>query len=362
MGLLFVPCCSLNFRMQGGEPGSGQAPATGLSGTRLKLVVVIAACMVVVGVGAWLIVGDPLRAGLTTVVGGALLAAAWVGISTRQTDLVEALKPALFGPTSQRGDAEGPFPYLNDPKEWELWLRLQRSGQDEMRASLRLWRVIWLIGAVVVPAALWWSDRVMLVDLSTIDIAFAGFLSFIFLLGFFFTRARLKEMNADVQATDYEILVLSMEQTRERTAANLFFKHQFDLRRYYDQNLHQNGQVFALGTLCVLAGLATVAAAAAWVAFGESDELTVQITVGMLGAIGGLLSGGIATIFIRMHVGTGTALREFHRRLVATNRLHFANLLIAMVSSPRKRAALTADLVKAACVDGETSQAEVESR
>jgi hypothetical protein len=351
----------MSARMQGGEPGSGQESAAGSSSTGLKLVTVIVCTAAAVSV--WLIVNGYLGAGLTVAVCGSLLAIAWAAVGTHQTEWKEALKPALFRPSHRWRDGEkDPFPTLGDREEWERWLHQERSGQVEMRASLRLWRVIWLIGAVVVWAALWWSDRVLFVDLSAIDVAFAGVLSFVFLLGFFFTRARLKEMNADVQATDYEILVLRMDDTRERTAASLFFKHQFDLRRYYDQNLRQNGQVFVLGTLCVLAGLATVAAAAAWIAFGENDEKTVQVTVGMLGAIGGLLSGGIATIFIRMHVGTGTALREFHRRLVATNRLHFANLLIAMVSSPRKRTALTADLVKAACNDGEGNQTEVESR
>jgi len=217
-----------------------------------------------------------------------------------------------------------------------------------------------LLGTFAVIAGLWWTERVLGVEAANVDVAFAGFLAFASLIAFLFTRARLLEMNEDFQATDYELLILNLETDRERTAASLFFKHQFELKRYYDQNLRQNSQVFALGTICVIAGLATVIGAAYFVVEAKDQELAVQIAVAALGAAGGVLAGVVATIFIKMYVGTGTALREFHRRLVATNRLHFANLLTATVSTKSQREALIEKVIQAACLEDKQEDVEEE--
>lgn len=336
--------------MRGGECDPKGSEGTS-PGPRALGMVLAGAVAVVLGASAWELFD--LAIGLTVGLVVSLISFSALGLYGARARLRDVLKPALLGPRNQRDEESGEYQELWDRKRMSAWLQKERAGQHELRASLRLWRVLWLIGAFVVVLSLWWIDRVLQVGLTGVDLGFAGFLVFIFLFGFLLTRARLQEMNADFQATDYEILVLNLKEGHERTAASLFFKHQFELKRYYDQNLRQNGQVFALGALCVLAGLGIVAGAAAWIVINSDSALAVQVAVGMLGAVGGILAGGIATIFIRMYVGTGTALREFHRRLVATNRLHFANLLTATVASPRKRTKLTAELVKAACKDGE---------
>lgn len=331
----------------GGDTGTGR---------RRGAVVPIAAIVAVLfAIAVGLAVGrlTSVRVGVTAGVAAAILLVALLIFLFNRENLKQALKPALVGPSDQQGRRLKVKLLLNGRDGMAEWLGQQRGSQLEMRWSLRLWRVIWLLATFFVVAGLWWTDRVLGVEVTAVDIGFAGFLAFASLAAFLFTRARLLEMNEDFQATDYELLILNLESERERTAAKLFFKHQFELKRYYDQNLRHNGQVFALGTLCVLVGLATVAGAAYFVVEAKEQALAVQLAVAALGAAGGVLAGAVAAIFIRMYVGTGEALREFHRRLVVTNRLHFANLLTATVSSRRRREKMTEDVIGAACVDGE---------
>lgn len=325
----------------------------GVRGPRLRTVVGVLVIGVIFAVVARAL-SDEAGVGLTV---GVVFVIAGVGSRVcvlNKERLGAILKPALVGPDSDRDSSKG-WGNLDDPDAMRDWLLDQRKGQLEMRTSLRLWRALWLVFAIVAVAVFWWIDLALPYEPSIFDLVFAGFLVFLCLLGFLFSRARLQAMNADLQVMEYEILALSLDGKHERTAASLFFKHQFEVKRYYDQNLRQNAHVFVLGTLCVLAGLAAVAGAAAWIGLSEDRDGWTN-AVAFLGAVGALLSGGVAAIYIQMHSRTGDALKEFHRRLVITNRLHFAYLLTAMDSDQSQRAALTAEIVKAACRDGEPSE------
>jgi hypothetical protein len=227
--------------------------------------------------------------------------------------------------------------------------RRQRELSLE-RDGLRLWRTVCLLLAGILIPGLAWSLALAKDSFQPVSVAIFVYAEIFLFSAFAIIRARLKNLKADLQVIEYETVLLELKD-REQIAANLFFKHQFELKRYYDQTLGQNSQVFLLGIACVLVGLAVVVGAALLVTQDSNEiETSQQIATASLGAVGALLSGAVARIYLQIHKGSVESLGAFHQRLVETNWLHFANLLVSDLPDGERYEAL-ARLAQAAVGD-----------
>ena len=218
----------------------------------------------------------------------------------------------------------------------------QRDELAQTRDGLRLWRTWLLFPAFVLPLiALLALDRqsnpLLLAGVS-------GYLEIFVVITILATRARLQDVKAELQVVEYDAFLVTLGGQRERSAANLFFKHQLELKRYYDLSLRQHRQAFVLGVLCVLFGLAVVIGAAVVVGTDQVHNTTTKIITAALGSVGAILTGFVATVYLGIYRGSADALRIFHQRLVETHHLHFANLLLSGVAEEGKRAQALVDL------------------
>jgi hypothetical protein len=227
-----------------------------------------------------------------------------------------------------------------------------RAGEivDE-RTGLRLWRTLILVSSGFVPIAallvvpIREQGRIADAHLSLgITFAFAEVFCLIILL---FVRRRVALLGAQLQLLEYDFVIASLVAEREKTAANLFFKHQAELKQYYDQTLRQNRQSFVLGIVLVLVGLGSIVAVVALLLASSNSPTAARIAAGGLGAAAALLTGFVARVYLNVYEGSAEALSNFHERLVNTNHFHFANLLVSGVSSDEKRTDALAGLAAA---------------
>lgn len=157
------------------------------------------------------------------------------------------------------------------------------------------WRVVGFVGALLVIAVGWWT-----------------------------TRGRLRELEADQRQVEYERAVVQSDAASK--AETLYLKHQFEVKRYYDQTLRHGDYIFYVGILGLVASLVIIGVAF-WLIKLETTDVGVDITVAALAAVGALFSNSFVILYRQMHSATITAVGEFHERLVNDNELHFANLL-----------------------------------
>ena len=155
-------------------------------------------------------------------------------------------------------------------------------------------------------------------------------------IGFVFARNRARELESEVQQTDYELNLLSKYPTGEQRAELLYLKQQFELKRYYDEALRQSTTLSYIGAACVVGGFVVIGVTFALLLSGSSDDDS-RVVIAVIGGVGGVLANFVAVVFLRMHSGTIRALTEFQGRLVETNHLHFANLLLARIDAVRPR-------------------------
>ena len=182
-----------------------------------------------------------------------------------------------------------------------------------------------VFAVTIFGAAYHWSD-----DRSARHLAIIAAVLAITVVALQITRERAHELEADYRQVEHEEAVLDAR-PRQR-AQTLFLKHQFDLRRYYEQTLRQGALVFYLGIAVLALGAAVVITALALIAT-EDDPTSSEIVVAALAAVGGLLTNGVAYVYLKIHAGSLQAVSEFHERMVDQHSSHFAHLLVE--SKPR---------------------------
>ena len=143
---------------------------------------------------------------------------------------------------------------------------------------------------------------------------------------------RLQEIGELRDQQDLSVLL----EEREQRAQKQFQVHSHQLRRYYEQALRQRGIIFAIGVLCIGGGFGIIIAAGLLIWLGDA-ELSEQIVVAALGAVGGILGNFVAVMYLNMFKETIKSIGAFHDRLVFTNHLHFANVLAAKVTADSAR-------------------------
>jgi hypothetical protein len=174
---------------------------------------------------------------------------------------------------------------------------------------------------------------------SSVELAvLVGGYGVVFLLATVALRQRIREVGDEILEIDNEIDLLRItDDSPERRAHKLFQLHAIELKRYYDQTLHQGSYIFWVGLLCILLGFGVVGATVLMLRSQESAELSQQIVIAVLGAIGGILANFIAIIYLRMYTETVRSMAAFHSKLVGTHHLHFGNLLVAKISDDSLR-------------------------
>ncbi len=238
---------------------------------------------------------------------------------------------ALIGPDGQL--QKQPAKYDSDEQADEAFAK-KRQDLIDQRAGLRLWRIVLFVGVSTLPFGILiyaWLDSDGFRELGR-GLYLVGFLEGLWLISTLVVRSMVRALTVQIDALEYERSVREFGRPDERTAADLFFRHQNEVKTYYDQILRQNAQVFWLGIVCVLVGLAVVAGVAAGMLFAPaSDELGVQIVSGALGTVAAVLTGTVARVYLTVHNNSAEAIGRFHERLVATNHYHLANLIITSI-------------------------------
>lgn len=120
---------------------------------------------------------------------------------------------------------------------------------------------------------------------------------------------------------------------RENRAEKLLRIQEFQVRRYYDLNLNQNTWAFGVGVLCILIGAGIVILTLYILRVATEQSLIV----GVIGAIGAILSNFVAAIFLRMYSAVNDNLKSFHTRLAATHELFISYLLLSRIEKDPKR-------------------------
>ena len=137
-----------------------------------------------------------------------------------------------------------------------------------------------------------------------------------------------------------ELDLLSLEDASiEERAEKLFRLHQFELKKYYDQTLKHSKWIFVIGIFSIVVGfIFIVISFITLIKFPERFKtFSDKILIGVLGAIGAILSNFVAVIFVKMYSETIKSLTEFHNRLVITHYLHFSNFLVSKIRDERLR-------------------------
>jgi len=152
-----------------------------------------------------------------------------------------------------------------------------------------------------------------------------------------YTRGRLRVLEQDLQAAEFEIDLLQYDvNPRETRAEKVLRINSLQLQRYYDLNLNQNIWVFGLGIFCILLGLGVIGATL-YLVLNVAAGLDTKIITGVVGSIGSLLSSYIAAIYLKMHAAATSHLGTFHSRLVETQQLLLGNLLASRIEDDPKR-------------------------
>jgi Ca2+/Na+ antiporter len=146
----------------------------------------------------------------------------------------------------------------------------------------------------------------------------------------------------------------------EQRAQKQFQIQQLELKRYYNQTLHQSAYIFWVGVASMLVGIAIVIGTIFFVhSWAGADE---KVIVGIVGAVGGVLANFVSVIYIKMFSEIIKGVTHSYDALVTMNHLHLANLLIADISDKELREKTLADLAFALKVSVGVSQARSDAK
>jgi hypothetical protein len=152
-----------------------------------------------------------------------------------------------------------------------------------------------------------------------------------------YLRSRDRGLHEELQDKFFEEeLLRSGASPEESRAEELLRMYQVQLRRYYDLNLGQNSWIFAIGILCILLGVSVIATTIYLVATSPAGW-QVKTVLGLVGAVGSLMTNYIAAVYLKMNSATTASLTTFHTTLAATHQLFLANLLVARIEDPQQR-------------------------
>jgi phosphatidylserine synthase len=130
--------------------------------------------------------------------------------------------------------------------------------------------------------------------------------------------------NKSVVDLDQEIETLQLMFGDAKEKADKLFKHnQKSLKEYYDQVLQQNAKIFLVGILCIVSGL--------FICFIvliklQAIDQDTRIITAIFGAVSSISVNYVGVLYLKMFSQISKSTSVFHRRLVETHNIHFANV------------------------------------
>jgi hypothetical protein len=206
---------------------------------------------------------------------------------------------------------------------------LERLDRQERLLTQTLLRNIFLALVLGVPL-LGLAVTLSVAHAGIKGLSAAALFEILSLVAFIVARNRARQLESTVQQADYELSLLAPSLTTEQRAERLYLKQQFELKRYYDEALRQSSSLSYIGAGCVLGGFVIVGVTFALLGRASTNA---QVEVAIVGGVGGILANFVAVVFLQMHSGTVRALTSFQNKLVATNHMHLANLLVSRVGT-----------------------------
>lgn len=160
-----------------------------------------------------------------------------------------------------------------------------------------------------------------------------------------FSRARVRSLKDDLQDNRFEEELLRSEATpQESRAEELLRMYQYQLKRYYDLNLSQNVWVFGIGIFCIVLGVIVIGITVYLITVSPREAWQEKVVLGLVGAIGSLMTNYIAAVYLKMHSATTGSLTTFYSSLVSTHQLFLANLLVSRIGNEDKRSVALANV------------------
>ncbi|MHD0313963.1 TRADD-N-associated membrane domain-containing protein [Fusobacterium varium] len=152
------------------------------------------------------------------------------------------------------------------------------------------------------------------------------------IIGFFALNREIKEIEEKIIELINKIEYIEFSNINEKIKSEKQFKlHQYELEKYYKQNLSHNQKIFWGGILSIIFGFGTIFFML-WLLLFDG-ELNNKIEIIIVGGIGGILSNFIGVVYIKMYSETLKVLMKFHKKLVYTHDLHFANYLLSQIEN-----------------------------
>jgi hypothetical protein len=180
-------------------------------------------------------------------------------------------------------------------------------------------------------------DTSFLNDISTLVRFYLIIFFFYFIFKILKSSDLIRVFELNLRDLENEIDLASIDlDSREKRAEKLFKLHQYELDKYYTQNLRQGNQIFKMGFIFFMIGVLIVAASIYLITFKVHNKDTSIIIAG-LGAVGTILSNFIAAIYIRMFSETAKTSTQFHNRLVTTHNLMFSNFISSKIDNDALR-------------------------
>jgi hypothetical protein len=213
-------------------------------------------------------------------------------------------------------------------------LQLRQKRRESGRRRLRWIQFGCLLVAVVFIAA-----SVFMASGWRQNYAFLSLYGLAALVLFSSFRSRVHELDADMQEIDYKIDIQRFQVSVSETRAEKILRlNDFQLRRYYESTLKQNGWVFLLGILCIVLGVGISGFTLWLVVWSRADaKLSDKIVTAALGAVSSLLTNYVAVMYLKMHAAAAAAMITFHERLVATHQSLFGNLVASRITDDKLR-------------------------
>jgi hypothetical protein len=199
-------------------------------------------------------------------------------------------------------------------------------------------RNVYLIATLFIPVLLFLfeiyksDDTFILNEFTTLIYIYSIMFLFYFIIKISKSSDLIREFELNLRDLENEIDLANIDlDSREKRAEKLFKLHQYELDKYYTQNLRQGNQIFKMGLFFFIVGFFIVSGSIYLIAFKVHDNDSSIIIAG-LGAVGTILSNFIAAIYIKMFSETAKTSTQFHNRLVTTHNLMFSNFISSKIN------------------------------
>jgi Ca2+/Na+ antiporter len=158
-------------------------------------------------------------------------------------------------------------------------------------------------------------------------------------------RSSVRSAEEEIRDVQFEIDLLRFASTqREGRAEKLMRINQYELKRYYDQNLTQSSWIFVLGVFSIIFGVGIICYTLFLLHSSTLAAWQDKAVIGVVGTLGSILTNFVAAIYLKMYTETATSLVTFHSKLVDIHQLFFANLLASLITDDKERTETLAKL------------------